>query len=137
MGWLSFACLLSVLAVVLYAVVRFVQLLRSDCDLTCAAALSKVPGKGAYSEKVVWVVGASSGIGQEIAIEYARQGAHVILSARRVERLEKVAARCELVGGTAQCVPLDVTKLETHKGIVQGILAEHQAIDILVTLAPM
>ena len=50
------------------------------------------PRPGKWSSKVVWVTGASSGIGRASALEFARQGARVILSARRLSVLEEVIA---------------------------------------------
>ena len=43
-------------------------------------------------QKVVWITGASSGLGKALAVECANRGAQVILSARRLEELEKVRA---------------------------------------------
>ncbi len=45
-------------------------------------------------DKVVWITGASSGIGEELAKQIAALGNHVVLSARRVSELERVAAGC-------------------------------------------
>ncbi len=45
-----------------------------------------------FTDKIVWITGASSGIGEALAKAFAAQGAHIILSGRRVEALEAVAA---------------------------------------------
>ena len=54
--------------------------------------------------KVIWVTGASSGIGREIALEAAAQGARVLLSSRRREALDEVARECRERGGEAAAV---------------------------------
>ena len=60
--------------------------------------------------KVVWITGASSGIGAELARELARRGARVAVSARREELLRDLAAECRSLGAPAAiAVPLDIT----------------------------
>lgn len=64
-----------------------------------------------YAGKTVWITGASSGIGEALAQAFARRGAKLLLSARRVDRLEQVAARCVALpgaSGEAQVLPLDM-----------------------------
>jgi short-subunit dehydrogenase len=60
-------------------------------------------------DKVALITGASSGIGAALAVEYARQGADVVLTARRSDRLEEVAERVRGHGCRALAVTCDVT----------------------------
>lgn len=52
-----------------------------------------------FLEKAVVITGASAGIGRELALRLAEQGAWVALAARNPERLEEVAVRCRRCGG--------------------------------------
>jgi short-subunit dehydrogenase len=62
------------------------------------------------SGSVTFITGASSGIGEAVAREAARQGADVVLTARREERLRSLSAEIEAMGRRALAVPCDVTR---------------------------
>jgi dehydrogenase/reductase SDR family protein 7B len=84
-----------------------------------------------FSGQVVWITGASSGIGEALARRFAREGARLILSSRRPEELERVRRTCERPDDHA-VVPLDLTHGETFPGIVAAVLTRHGHIDVLV-----
>jgi short-subunit dehydrogenase len=70
-----------------------------------------VIGLGLFSDSSCsYQAGASSGIGEAIAVTYASQGCHIVLAARRQDKLLGVAENCQKAGGTALCVECDVTK---------------------------
>ena len=76
----------------------------------------------------MWVTGASSGIGRAVAIEFARRGASVALSARNQAALYDVARECP--GGRAIVVPLDVTDLRANLDAAATIASWLGGIDI-------
>ena len=73
-----------------------VAFMRSDCDLTLGfyEKFGKRPSK-AFMGKVVWITGASSGIGEELAYALAACGARLVLSARREGSLRRVLEKCK------------------------------------------
>ncbi len=85
--------------------------------------------------KVVLITGASSGIGEATALYLAARGMHVILGARRTERLEALAARIAGEGGSAAVRSLDVTSLESMQEFVAFALERHGRIDVIVNNA--
>lgn len=89
----------------------------------------------AIDGKVVIVTGASSGIGESVAREFARGGAITVLAARRAERLEGLQKEIEEMGGRALAVPTDLTRLGEITHLVQETLANYGRIDVLANIA--
>ena len=85
-----------------------------------------------YRGKTVWVTGASSGIGEALVHALARQGARVILSARRLDALERVRAAAGLNETQGVCVPLDLGQPEGLTEVVRQVLDHVGRIDILI-----
>lgn len=91
-----------------------------------------------FQEKVVWITGASSGIGEALAVEMAADGARLILSARREAELERVKAACVASGASADDVyvlTLDVTDEASMPGKVSEARQKWGSIDMLLNNA--
>jgi short-subunit dehydrogenase len=85
------------------------------------------------NNRVVWITGASSGIGEALAYEMAKQGARLILSARRKEELERVKGNCiSSAQANIHVLPFDLTKTETLKLTTEAAVQVFGHIDILV-----
>jgi NAD(P)-dependent dehydrogenase (short-subunit alcohol dehydrogenase family) len=82
--------------------------------------------------KVALVTGASSGLGAQFAKVLAKQGAHVVLASRRIERLKELRAEIEAAGGAASVQAMDVNDLVSIKAAVAHAETEVGPIDILV-----
>jgi gluconate 5-dehydrogenase len=85
--------------------------------------------------KVAVVTGASSGLGADAALAYAKAGADVALLARRIEKLNGVKAEIEKTGRKAVAVGCDVTNEESVKAAMQTVLDTFGHIDILLNNA--
>jgi NADP-dependent 3-hydroxy acid dehydrogenase YdfG len=84
---------------------------------------------------VVIVTGASSGIGESTAREFAQAGAITVLAARRAERLERLQQEIEDMGGWALALPTDLTKNDQITNLVQTTLSKFGRIDVLANIA--
>ncbi|MEL6866821.1 MAG: SDR family oxidoreductase [Bacteroidota bacterium] len=82
--------------------------------------------------KVVWITGASSGIGEALALYLARSGARLILSARRKEVLEEVKARCNVADKEVLVLPLDLANEDQMQACVAEALTYFGRIDWLI-----
>ncbi|MEN9684082.1 MAG: hypothetical protein RLZZ427_1833, partial [Pseudomonadota bacterium] len=87
--------------------------------------------------RVALVTGASSGLGARFARVLAAKGAKVALCARRVDRLEALAAEINAAGGTALAVPMDATDADAVIAAVAAAEAAFGTVDILVNNAGM
>jgi len=87
------------------------------------------------SGKVALVTGTTSGLGRRFAQVLAQCGAKVVLTGRRVERLEEVKAEIEGLGGTAIALPLDMTDADAIKQVVADAETAFGTIDILINNA--
>ena len=85
--------------------------------------------------KVVLITGASSGIGEATARLLAAEGAHVVLGARRIGRLEALATRIAADGGVARIRSLDVVNREDMQGFVDFAKAQFGRVDVMVNNA--
>lgn len=88
-----------------------------------------------WKGKTVFLTGASSGIGEGLAVALARRGAVIGLVARRREMLEELAARCESAGGTARVFVADVTDAMAIGDAARSFRKEFGRIDILIANA--
>jgi NAD(P)-dependent dehydrogenase (short-subunit alcohol dehydrogenase family) len=88
-----------------------------------------------FAGKRVLVTGASSGIGAAVCEALAREGAHLVLAARRVERLEEQAAKCRGLGAQAHVVPADVTQVDACQRMVQESVRALGGLDMVVVNA--
>ena len=84
-----------------------------------------------FNNKVVWITGASSGIGKSLAITLSKENCKLILSSRRKEVLEQVKNECNTPENIS-VLPLDLAETDTLKNITETAIACFGKIDILI-----
>ncbi|MFC0007409.1 SDR family oxidoreductase [Micromonospora siamensis] len=85
--------------------------------------------------KIILITGASSGIGAATARRLAADGHHVVLGARRVDRLAVLVDELRAAGGAAEHHELDVTSRDSVRSFVEGAHDRHGRVDVLVNNA--
>src|SRR5687768_8838763 len=85
--------------------------------------------------RLIVVTGASSGIGREVALAFAREGAVALALARRAERLDELVREIESAGGRAHAYPVDLGDVAAAKQVGEQIVREHGAPVALVNNA--
>jgi short-subunit dehydrogenase len=85
-----------------------------------------------FRNKIIWITGASSGIGEALAKAFAAEGAKLVLSARRKEELERVQKECKLNDSNSLILPLDLSNTSSIDSLTQTVLAKFSRIDVLV-----
>ncbi|MFB6580524.1 MULTISPECIES: SDR family oxidoreductase [unclassified Streptomyces] len=87
------------------------------------------------NRKIVLVTGASGGIGEATARHLAAEGHHVVLGARRTDRLDALVTELTEAGHRAESAQLDVTDRASVEAFVSGALERHGRVDVLVNNA--
>ncbi|KAK3092638.1 hypothetical protein FSP39_005225 [Pinctada imbricata] len=135
MDWLYWLAVLTIA----YFVVCIYLILTGDCDIILYLFTKYGKKPDVLRGKVVWITGASSGIGEYLSYELAKAGCRLCLSARRKEELERVKKQCLLSGKTTEenilVLPLDVLKLESHTAAFGDVCKKFGQVDILVNNA--
>ncbi|MCI6014769.1 MAG: SDR family oxidoreductase [Coprobacillus sp.] len=90
-----------------------------------------------FLNKVIVVTGASSGMGREISLQFAKEGAKVIAVARREERLNEIRDLAKSEGYKGEIIPYvgDLSKEETNEKIIEFAFEKYNTLDILVNNA--
>lgn len=85
-----------------------------------------------FKDKVVWITGASSGIGEAMAYAFAKQNAKLVLSARRMEELERVKSNCQLKPEDILILPLDLSDTSNVDMLTKRVIQQFGRIDLLI-----
>lgn len=86
-------------------------------------------------DKVIVITGASSGLGEATARMLAQHGAHLVLGARRLERLEALASDLRATGAQVEVKATDVTQAEQVQALVGLALERHGRVDVMLNNA--
>jgi short-subunit dehydrogenase len=91
--------------------------------------------KTTFWENVIIITGASFGIGQELALQLADQGAWLALAARNTEKLAEISTQCNQRGAKVIAIPTDVADQSNCRALVQRTVQEYGRIDTLINNA--
>jgi len=84
------------------------------------------------SSKIIWITGASSGIGEALALQWAVPGNQLVLSGRNIDQLDIVAEKCIKLGAQTKILAFDLTIPEEVAGAVASFQSQFSRLDILV-----
>lgn len=83
-------------------------------------------------DNIIWITGASSGIGEALAYSCVAEGAKVIISARREDELKRVAENCKTDSKNIFILPLDLENTELIEEKVNQVITQFGKIDVLI-----
>ncbi|MBB6004030.1 SDR family oxidoreductase [Arcicella rosea] len=85
-----------------------------------------------FQNKIVWITGASSGIGEALSYQFAKEGAKLVLSARREMELQRVANATGLGADKVLVLPMDMLNFDVFPEKVKTVLEHFGQIDVVV-----
>jgi len=88
-----------------------------------------------FKNKVVWITGASSGIGEALSYEFTREGAKTILSSNEPEELDRVKKKCMEMGGESAVIPIDMFDSQALEKSINMAIDSFGHVDILINNA--
>ena len=88
-----------------------------------------------FEQQTVWITGGGTGIGRALALQLGAEGAHVVVSGRRLDRLEEAVALIEDAGASAEALVCDVTDEDAVRTAVAGIVSSHGGLDMVIANA--
>ena len=88
-----------------------------------------------FHNKTVWITGASSGVGEGLARVFHREGANLIISARRAAELERVKGTCTEGPGSVAVLPFDLVDEHQRQSAAEEVLQRHERLDALINNA--
>ncbi|XP_018418093.1 PREDICTED: dehydrogenase/reductase SDR family member 7 isoform X1 [Nanorana parkeri] len=129
--------ILLMLCCLAYFLIQIIRFIKADADLTLlwAERFGHSP-ESKFRGSVVWVTGASSGIGEALCYQLAKLGAQLVLSSRREAELLRVKKKCIEISGLEDkdvlVVPLDLTNISAHKAATDKVVEHFGRVDILL-----
>lgn len=85
-----------------------------------------------FKDKTVWIIGASSGIGKALALDFSKLGTKLVLSSRNIEALESVKKECLEHTENCSIIPIDLEKNADYRHKVDEVLNKYKTIDFLI-----
>ena len=85
-----------------------------------------------FKDKVIWITGASSGIGEALVSLFAKEGAKIILSSRKKNELEKVASQNNLNENNSLILDFDLNDTSQANKLVETIISKFGRVDVLI-----
>lgn len=92
---------------------------------------TKEPSMNTLKDKIVWITGASSGIGEALAVVCAREGARLVLTARREDELKRVALLTGLPDDAIMILPADLYRYDLAAELTKKVTSRFGKIDVL------
>ncbi|KAL5281921.1 DHRS7 family protein [Megaselia abdita] len=135
-GFFSIIGLIVVLYYIIYLILWIV--LDSDVELAFKERFGKPIS--VLEGKICWITGASSGIGKSLALELAKNNVKLVISARRIEELNKVKEECLKIAPNLKeenvlVLPMDLLNFDSHESKFKTVLDTFGCLDILVNNA--
>ncbi len=88
-----------------------------------------------FNDKVIWITGASSGIGAALVVQLSKMNTKLVLSARNEQQLNALKSNCQLDDEHCLVLPLDLGEIASHQSKVDTVIDHFGRIDILVNNA--